>query len=163
MSGCCVATAGRHSHSDSSKLSGDEGLLEFWHACPYCFPFHCARSLVLQYLDCSLAAWLRTNGVLHRGDRWRLAILFIPTALFRSVLPMLSNLHAENPEGYRRVHGAQLQINLIVVIVPVLIIACLSVPIMSSYGSGFSAGWSVLAVLCVATIPRRSIRSLAIR
>jgi len=27
------------------------------------------------------------------ADRWRLTILFIPTALFRSVLPMLANLH----------------------------------------------------------------------
>lgn len=87
------------------------------------------------------------------ADRWRLAILFIPTALFRSALPMLSNLHAENLEGYRRVHRAHLLLNLVVVILPVLMIACLSVPIMSSYGPGFRAGWPVLAVLCAGTIP----------
>jgi O-antigen/teichoic acid export membrane protein len=87
------------------------------------------------------------------ADRWRLAILFIPTALFRSALPMLSNLHAQNLDSYRRVHRAHLLLNLVVVIVPVLIIAGLSIPIMSSYGPGFRAGWPVLAVLCVGTIP----------
>lgn len=87
------------------------------------------------------------------ADRWRLAILFIPTALFRSALPMLANLHAQNPDGYRRVHRAHLVLNLIVVILPVLFIASLSVPIMSCYGPGFQAGWPVLAILCVGTIP----------
>jgi len=87
------------------------------------------------------------------ADRWRLAILFIPTAFFRSALPMLANLHEQNPEGYRRVHRAHLLLNLVVVIVPVLLIACLSVPIMSSYGPGFRSGWPVLAVLCVGTLP----------
>jgi O-antigen/teichoic acid export membrane protein len=66
---------------------------------------------------------------------------------------MLSNLHEQNPEGYRRVHRAHLLLNLIVVVAPVLIIVCLSVPIMSSYGPGFRAGWPVLVVLCAATIP----------
>lgn len=87
------------------------------------------------------------------ADRWRLAILFIPTALFRSVLPMLANLYKQNPEGYRQVHRAHLLLNLMVVIAPLLLIACLSAPIMSSYGPGFRAGWSVLAVLCIGTLP----------
>lgn len=87
------------------------------------------------------------------ADRWRLTILFIPTALFRSVLPMLANLHVLNPDGYRRVHRAHLLVNVVVVVVPVLMIACLSIPIMSSYGPGFHAGWPILAVLCAGTIP----------
>jgi O-antigen/teichoic acid export membrane protein len=87
------------------------------------------------------------------ADRWRLAVLFIPTALFRSVLPMLANMHARNPEGYRKIHRANLLVNMVVVMVLVLIIACLSVPIMSSYGPGFRSGWPVLAVLCAGTIP----------
>jgi O-antigen/teichoic acid export membrane protein len=87
------------------------------------------------------------------ADRWHLAILFLPTALFRSVLPLLANMHNQNPDGYRRVARAHLLINSVVVVVPVLAVACLSVPIMSSYGPGFRAGWSVLAVFCVGTIP----------
>jgi O-antigen/teichoic acid export membrane protein len=87
------------------------------------------------------------------ADRWRLAILFIPAALFRTALPMLANLHAQDQDAYRRVHRAHLLLNLVVVIVPVLLIACLSVPIMSCYGPGFQAGWPVLAILCVGTIP----------
>jgi O-antigen/teichoic acid export membrane protein len=87
------------------------------------------------------------------ADRWRLAILFIPTALFRTALPMLSNLHEQDPAAYRRVHRAHLLLNLMVVVAPVLLVACFSVPIMNSYGSGFRAGWPVLVVLCAATIP----------
>jgi O-antigen/teichoic acid export membrane protein len=87
------------------------------------------------------------------ADRWRLTVLFIPTALFRSVLPMLANMHARNPEGYRRVHRMNLVVNLVVVIVPVLGISSLAVPIMNSYGASFGAGWPILAVLCAGTIP----------
>jgi O-antigen/teichoic acid export membrane protein len=92
-------------------------------------------------------------GLYAAADRWRLAILFIPTALFRAVLPMLANMHKQNPDGYRKVARAHLLINLIVILVPVMAIGCLSIPIMSIYGTGFRAGWTVLAVLCVSTIP----------
>jgi O-antigen/teichoic acid export membrane protein len=87
------------------------------------------------------------------ADRWRLTILFIPTALFRSVLPMLANMHALNREGYRRVHRTNLLVNMIVVAIPVLAISAFSIPIMNSYGPGFRAGWPILAVLCAGTIP----------
>ena len=87
------------------------------------------------------------------ADRWRLTVLFIPTALFRSVLPMLANMHSRDREGYHRVHRTNLLVNMVVVIVPVLLIACFSIPIMNSYGAGFSAGWKILAVLCAGTIP----------
>jgi O-antigen/teichoic acid export membrane protein len=87
------------------------------------------------------------------ADRWHLAILFIPTALFRSVLPMLANMHNQNPSGYRKVAKVHLLANMVVVLVPVLAVACFSVPIMSSYGAGFKSGWKVLAVLCIATVP----------
>lgn len=87
------------------------------------------------------------------ADRWRLAILFIPTALFRSVLPMLANMHEANPSGYRRVHRAHLLVSMTVVALPVAAIACLSARIMSGYGAGFESGWPVLAVLCAGTIP----------
>lgn len=107
---------------------------------------------------CSLLIVRSPHGfeqmALYSGaDRWRLAILFLPTALFRSALPMLSNLHEQNRDGYHRVHRAHLVLNLAVVIAPVLLIACFSIPIMSSYGSGFRAGWAVLTVLCLGTIP----------
>lgn len=107
---------------------------------------------------CSVLIVRSPNGfgqmALYSGaDRWRLAVLFIPTALFRSALPMLSNMHEQNPEGYRRVHRAHLLVNLVVVIAPVLLIASLSAQIMRTYGAGFRAGWPVLAVLCAGTIP----------
>lgn len=107
---------------------------------------------------CSVLIVRSPHGIeqmaLYAGaDRWRLTILFIPTALFRSVLPMLANMHAQNPDGYRKVHRTNLLVNMVVVTVPVLAMCCLSIPIMSSYGPGFRAGWPILAVLCAGTIP----------
>jgi O-antigen/teichoic acid export membrane protein len=87
------------------------------------------------------------------ADRWRLAILFIPTALFRSALPMLANLHKQNKDGYRRVARANLGVNMIVVLLSVIVIVSLSPYIMSSYGPGFRSGWKVLVVFCIGTIP----------
>jgi O-antigen/teichoic acid export membrane protein len=107
---------------------------------------------------CSVMIVRSPHGIeqmaLYAGaDRWRLTILFVPTALFRSVLPMLANMHARDREGYRRVHRTNLLVNLVVVTVPVLAICCLSIPIMNSYGPGFVAGWPILTVLCAGTIP----------
>jgi O-antigen/teichoic acid export membrane protein len=62
-------------------------------------------------------------------------------------------MHERDPDGYRRVNRAHLLLNVIVVLIPVVAIACLSVPIMSSYGASFRSGWPVLVVFCVATIP----------
>lgn len=107
---------------------------------------------------CSVLIVRSRNGfdqmALYSGaDRWRLAILFIPTALFQSALPMLSNMHKSNPEGYDRVAKANLWVNMAVVVLPILGIAALSPQIMSTYGKGFRSGWPVLAVICIGTLP----------
>jgi O-antigen/teichoic acid export membrane protein len=86
-------------------------------------------------------------------DRWRLAILFIPTALFRSALPMLANLHQHNRDAYRRVARANLGLNLMIVTVSLIGVVSLSPWIMESYGSGFRSGWPVLILFCIGTIP----------
>ena len=87
------------------------------------------------------------------ADRWRVIILFIPSALFRSALPMLSNLHRENPAGYKRVAQANLWVNMVLVVIPVCLFASFSKVIMESYGASFRSGWPILVVLCLATIP----------
>lgn len=87
------------------------------------------------------------------ADRWRVVILFIPTALFRSVLPMLSNLHRDNPTGYKRIAQANLWMSIALVAIPVCLVALFSKSIMAIYGSGFRVGWSTLIILCLAAIP----------
>jgi O-antigen/teichoic acid export membrane protein len=92
-------------------------------------------------------------AIFSASDRWRLAILFIPVALFRSALPLMANLHQKDRAGYHRVARAHLMLNLIVILLPVATICALSPFIMGMYGPGFRVGWSVLAVYCIATIP----------
>jgi O-antigen/teichoic acid export membrane protein len=87
------------------------------------------------------------------SDRWRLAILFIPVALFRSALPLMANLHEKNRAGYRQVARAHLVLNLMVILLPVAAICALAPFIMGMYGPGFRSGWPVLAVCCMATVP----------
>lgn len=87
------------------------------------------------------------------ADRWRSVILFIPSALIRSALPLLANLHKQNEDGYFRVAKASLQINMGLVLLSVFAVAALSSYIMGSYGPGFRSGWPVLVVFCICTIP----------
>ncbi|HTP26140.1 MAG TPA: oligosaccharide flippase family protein, partial [Anaeromyxobacteraceae bacterium] len=93
-------------------------------------------------------------GLYTAADRWRIALLFVPTTVFRMVLPMLSNLKGNaNMVGYDRVNRANLLLNLAVVAVPALAICGLAGSIMAAYGPGFRVGWPILAVLAIGTIP----------
>jgi O-antigen/teichoic acid export membrane protein len=93
-------------------------------------------------------------GLYTAADRWRLAILFVPTTVFRMVLPMLSNLRGSaHTASYRRVNRANLLLNLALVTAPALALCLLARPVMASYGRGFAAGWPILVVLAAGTIP----------
>lgn len=93
-------------------------------------------------------------GLYTAADRWRVALLFVPTTVFRTVLPMLSNLKGKGDgAGYRRVHRANLLVNLGLVAVPALALCALARPIMAAYGPGFGAGWPILAILALGTVP----------
>lgn len=93
-------------------------------------------------------------GIYTAADRWRVALMFVPATVFRMVLPMLSNLRGTADEtGYRRVHRANLLLNVGLVALPAVALCALARPVMASYGPGFASGWPVLAVLAVGTIP----------
>jgi O-antigen/teichoic acid export membrane protein len=101
----------------------------------------------------------RTDGLAEMGifaaaNRWSLAVLFIPTAVGRIVLPMLANLHGVGDEaGYRRIFRANLMLSLGLTAVPALLLAALAAPVMALSGGEFRAGWPVLAILALATVP----------
>jgi O-antigen/teichoic acid export membrane protein len=93
-------------------------------------------------------------GIYAAADRWRVALLFVPTTVFRMALPMLSNLKGRSDAaGFRRVNQANVLLNLVLVAVPALVLSGFAAPIMASYGPGFRSGWSILAILALGTIP----------
>jgi O-antigen/teichoic acid export membrane protein len=93
-------------------------------------------------------------GLYSAADRWRLAVLFLPTTVFKAVLPMLSRLEGQaDRAAYRTVNRANLALNLGLVALPAAALSCLAVPVMASYGPAFRPGWPILAVLAVGTIP----------
>jgi O-antigen/teichoic acid export membrane protein len=88
------------------------------------------------------------------ADRWRLALLFVPTTVFRAVLPLLSNLRGvADQTGYHKVNRANLVLTLLLVAAPAAALALLAAPVMTGFGPGFRVGWPVLAVLAVGTVP----------
>jgi O-antigen/teichoic acid export membrane protein len=104
------------------------------------------------------SAWLaRQHGYAQLGlyaaaDRWRLAILFVPTCIFGTTLPILSNLRgAGDGQGYRSVFRTNVLLNAGLVVLPALAIAGLAKSMMSIFGGEYTTGWPVLSVLALGT------------
>ena len=92
-------------------------------------------------------------GLFNAAKQWQVIILYLPSMLSATTLPMLSNLMGENKKSQ---YNKMLVFNSIfmtgiafVVAVPVSI---LSRSIMSAYGEGFSQGWPILAVTSVYSV-----------
>jgi len=92
-------------------------------------------------------------GIFDAANQWRLAILFIPTAVGQIVLPLLSNLNGVNDrDKYRKTlkYNALMNCGIsLVVAVPVIVLAPI---IMNSYGAGFEQGTMTLVLLSFSTI-----------
>jgi len=99
-------------------------------------------------------------GLYTAADKWRLMILFVPTSLAGTTLPMLSNLYGDDAIGYARVLRANLLLNLGLTVLPTIIVSLLSIPILSLYGPGYRSAWPILVILAVAAIPESLNNSL---
>lgn len=87
------------------------------------------------------------------ADRMHLILLFIPTAVFTAMFPILSNLQSHGDiSGYNKVLRTVLQITALVLVIPAALMGIFSSRICSIFGADFRAGGAVLAILCVATI-----------
>lgn len=87
------------------------------------------------------------------ADRIHLVLLFVPTAVFTAMFPILSNLQSQGDfSGYRKVLRTVLQISAFVLVIPAALMGFFSPTICSMFGAEFRAGGSVLSILCVATI-----------
>jgi len=92
-------------------------------------------------------------GLYAAADKWRVAIVFVPTYVFAMVVPVLSNLHGESDgAGFRTVFRATLQLNASLALLAALVIAAFAAPIMAVYGNSFLGGQTVLIVLALSAI-----------
>jgi O-antigen/teichoic acid export membrane protein len=94
-------------------------------------------------------------AVFYAADRWKALLLFLPQTLFQVVLPMLSSFHAAaDLPSCRRIFTAALGATVAVTGLGAIAVSAMSTLLMSSYGSDFTPGASVLvlsATLAVVT------------
>ena len=92
-------------------------------------------------------------GVFSAADRWRTAILFLPSLLGGVTLPMLSSLQSEADSGkYQSVLWSNIKFSVLASLAVAAPIALLAPWIMNSYGPGFKEGSSVLIMLCTTAV-----------
>ncbi len=92
-------------------------------------------------------------GLFNAANQWRTAILFLPSTISHSFLPVLSNLVGNrDARNYRRVLWSSMALNGALALVAGLVVAAGSKLIMAGYGADFASGRSVLILLAGAAI-----------
>lgn len=93
-------------------------------------------------------------GLFSAASRWSFAVLFVPTAVSRIVLPMLANLDGlGNRSDFRRIFFANAATSALAVALPSLTLILLAEPLMGLLGAEYRMGGTVLIVLLLATLP----------
>jgi O-antigen/teichoic acid export membrane protein len=105
----------------------------------------------VHWVCCSLLVRLPSGygemGAFNGANQWFIALLFLPTLLGQSVLPLMAEQLglAQHHQG-RRLLGLSIKINALVVI-PVVLISLLSPWIMALFGHTFRSEWPTLVVV----------------
>lgn len=93
-------------------------------------------------------------GLFTAANKWHLLILFVPSSVAGIALPMLANLYGSRDDGsYRKILRANVLINIGLSLVPAVVVAVFSVPIMSVYGMDYKKGWLILVISSASSIP----------
>ncbi len=93
-------------------------------------------------------------GLFTAASRWSFAVLFLPTAVSRIVMPMLANFDgAGNRADFRRMFLTNTGVSLAFVAVPATLMIVLAGPMMGLLGAEYRTGAMVLVVLLLATLP----------
>jgi O-antigen/teichoic acid export membrane protein len=93
-------------------------------------------------------------GLYTAADKWRLLILFIPTSVSGTVLPILSSLYSSGDiTGYNKILNANLALHFGLVALPAVAIAIFASPILSVYGAAYRSAWPILMILSFSAIP----------
>ena len=92
-------------------------------------------------------------GVFNAADRWRTAILFLPSMLGGVALPMLSSLQGEaDSQKYHRVLWTNIKLSVLASAAVAGPIALFAPWLMASFGKGFGDGTWVLITLCTTAV-----------
>jgi O-antigen/teichoic acid export membrane protein len=92
-------------------------------------------------------------GLFSAADRWRTAILFLPSLLGGVTLPMLANLRSEgDPRRYHNLLFTNIKLSVLASSAVAAPIAALAPWIMASYGPGFEEGRWVLVILATTSV-----------
>lgn len=85
------------------------------------------------------------------ANQWRVAILFIPGALSKIILPMLSSSVTDSKK-YNIIFFKNLKLNIIISFTMFLIITLINPLISIAYGNEFSGLWLPLIILSLSTV-----------
>jgi O-antigen/teichoic acid export membrane protein len=88
------------------------------------------------------------------ADRWRFLLIFVPLSVSRIAVPVFSRFRsAGDRTGYQGAFRANLLMGAALTVVPAMLCALCSAPLMGLYGSSFRGGWLVLVILALSAIP----------
>lgn len=104
-----------------------------------------ARTILVKYSGFS------ELGIYEAADQWKVIILFIPAALSKIILPILSSFKEYEYESYVKTLKYNIILNAGVSLVFAIIVVLLSPMIMRSYGAGFS-NTTPLIILAFSTV-----------
>lgn len=91
-------------------------------------------------------------AIYEAADQWRIIILFIPTAIGRIVLPILSSMSNSNTGSFWKVVNVNIYMNALISMLLAFIVIVFSEYIMGSYGKEYNET-STLIILALSTIP----------
>jgi O-antigen/teichoic acid export membrane protein len=92
-------------------------------------------------------------GIYSAADRYRMLLLFVPSAIAVSVLPILSNFRGGGDgAGFRKLLRVNVLVVAVIVSVPALAIAFFARRAMSCFGPSYLTGAPILSVLCLSAI-----------
>jgi O-antigen/teichoic acid export membrane protein len=125
----------------------------------YSFPTFIASFVLGPVLLRCNALMMKTHslaevGLYSAADRFRLLLLFVPTALMATLFPVLSNLRGTSDHrGYKAAVRVSSAMNLLVLALPATAVAIGSKSILTmAFGRSFAAAGPTLAVLCAAAV-----------
>ena len=92
-------------------------------------------------------------GIFNAADRWRTAILFLPSLLGGVTLPMLARLRGEAAtERYHNLLWTNIKLSVLASVAVAAPVALLAPWIMARFGAGFAEGAWVLVTLCMTAV-----------
>jgi O-antigen/teichoic acid export membrane protein len=95
----------------------------------------------------------RQLGLYSAADRYRLLLLFVPSSIANSVLPILANFKgAGDPSGFGKLLRGNVMVVSVVVCVPAVLIVFCARRAMGYFGPSYLAGAPILVILCFSAV-----------